>query len=416
MKSQGQDFGIFESLLSASAVRERCHRIGEIVLAGHGHWFTINQSNLNRCVELVADSCLKNYPDLKIPIHSRWRHFEIDGINLWEHYTRDFKGYDRDLARSAIDLVFVSVLLDAGAGEAWKYNDPVTGQDLNRSEGLAAASMDLFFNHLSAFDSSRGWWISTENLTELSRSRFSRSFQHSPNNPLLGVDGRYNLLQGLAQVLDPDTSSNRFFHRPGNIVDDCLELVRQSRSSKLTVDATQVLSIVLDRFSSIWPNGYIEQGINLGDCGNHSLLVTEDETSEIVPFHKLSQWLTYSLVEPLQWAGFEVTNMDGLTGLPEYRNGGLLLDTGVLVPVDSAILNAMLSLESEAVVEWRAVTVYMLDQIADLLRNRLKMSPQNLPLGSVLQGGTWAAGRELAAKIRPDASPPLNLNIDGTIF
>ena len=49
-----------------------------------------------------------------------------------------------------------------------------------------------------------------------------------------------------------------------------------------------------------------------------------------MPFHKLSQWLTYSLLEPFEWAGVTVTGLDALTGLPEYRNGGLLLDTGVL--------------------------------------------------------------------------------------
>ena len=50
----------------------------------------------------------------------------------------------------------------------------------------------------------------------------------------------------------------------------------------------------------------------------------------LVPLHKLSQWLAYSLIEPLQWAGIEVTDIDGLTGLAEYRNGGLFIDTGVL--------------------------------------------------------------------------------------
>jgi len=42
----------------------------------------------------------------------------------------------------------------------------------------------------------------------------------------------------------------------------------------------------------------------------------------IVPFHKLTQWLTYSLLEPLETAGLTVVNLDELTALPEYRNGG----------------------------------------------------------------------------------------------
>ncbi len=57
-----------------------------------------------------------------------------------------------------------------------------------------------------------------------------------------------------------------------------------------------------------------------------------------MPFHKLSQWLAYSLLEPLEAAGLAVTDLDELTGLPEYRNGGLLLDLGVLVPQHADVL------------------------------------------------------------------------------
>ena len=56
----------------------------------------------------------------------------------------------------------------------------------------------------------------------------------------------------------------------------------------------------------------------------------EDATNGLIPFHKLSQWLAYSLIEPLQAAGIAVTDIDGLTGLAEYRNGGLFVDAGVI--------------------------------------------------------------------------------------
>jgi hypothetical protein len=70
----------------------------------------------------------------------------------------------------------------------------------------------------------------------------------------------------------------------------------------------------------------------------------------------------------------------------------------------------------ETVVEWRALTVALLDRIADGLRARLDMSAQDLPLAKVLEGGTWAAGRRLAAARRPDGAPPLRIESDGTIF
>ncbi len=415
----GDEFGPYESLLSSSEVRVRCHQIGEMAMNGNANWFVVNEPRFKRCVGLVKDSCLKNYPDLKIPLHSRWRHFVVDGKDLWKHYTEGYTGNVIDLARSAADLAFVSVLLDAGAGSHWRYNDPVTGKELHRSEGLAAASLDLFFNHLSRYQGDQAWVVDAHCLEEVTRGKLAVAFQSSTDNPLSGLSGRADLLIGLASALDAPKNRDAGYHRPGAIIDECIEMATRSWTLQKQIDITQVLDIVLRRFGGIWPNGYIVNGINninLGDCGYYSALQTDDETSGIVPFHKLSQWLTYSLIEPLQWAGLEVVNLDGLTGLPEYRNGGLLIDTGFITPQDQQLMESRLAPDSEAIVEWRAITVWMLDRIAEELRKSLKLGPKRLPLGSVLQGGTWSAGRELAARLRSDGSPPLKIDVDGTIF
>jgi hypothetical protein len=39
-----------------------------------------------------------------------------------------------------------------------------------------------------------------------------------------------------------------------------------------------------------------------------------------------------------------------------------------------------------------------------------------LPLARILQGGTWAAGRTIAKRLRPDGGPPLKIISDGTVF
>jgi hypothetical protein len=135
-----------------------------------------------------------------------------------------------------------------------------------------------------------------------------------------------------------------------------------------------------------------------------------------VPLHKLSQWLAYSLIEPLQWGGLTVTDVDGLTGLAEYRNGGLFIDTGVLRLRDPQAAAREHAVDSELVVEWRALTVALLDRLAERMRQRLTMNRETLPLGKVLQGGTWAAGRKIARQLRPDGGPPLKVISDGTVF
>ena len=111
-----------------------------------------------------------------------------------------------------------------------------------------------------------------------------------------------------------------------------------------------------------------------------------------------------------------MVDLDALTALAEYRNGGLLIDAGVLVPKHAAVLGEPHAGDSEVVVEWRALTVALIDRLADLVRDKLELSPAQLPLAKVLQGGTWSAGRALARQLRADGGPPLRVLSDGTLF
>jgi hypothetical protein len=168
----------------------------------------------------------------------------------------------------------------------------------------------------------------------------------------------------------------------------------------------------LEALGPIWPGRLSLAGVPLGDCGRHPAV----PGNRLVPFHKLSQWLAYSLFEPLDAAGLRVTDIDGLTGLAEYRNGGLFIDCGVIEPVHPDLLRCPLDPQSEPAVEWRALTVALLDCLAISVRERLGRSPQEFPLACVLEGGTWAAGREIAFERRPDGSAPISILSDGTLF
>ena len=156
--------------------------------------------------------------------------------------------------------------------------------------------------------------------------------------------------------------------------------------------------------------------MNLGDVWPHSALGATDHPDSLVPFHKLSQWLTYSLLEPLEEGGITVTGLDALTGLPEYRNGGLLVDTGLLVPREARLLQDAFTPGEEPIVEWRALTVALLDELGKRVRERLGLTSAQLPLAKVLQGGTWSAGRKIAAQKRSGGPPPIRIDSDGTVF
>ena len=136
----------------------------------------------------------------------------------------------------------------------------------------------------------------------------------------------------------------------------------------------------------------------------------------MIPFHKLSQWMAYSLIEPLEGANLNITDLDALTGLAEYRNGGLFIDTGVLNLKDPDLITKSHAPDSEIVVEWRALTIVLLDKIANLVRAESGKNKNTLPMASILQGGTWAAGRRLANEIRDNGEPPFIIDSDGTVF
>jgi Protein of unknown function (DUF1688) len=94
----------------------------------------------------------------------------------------------------------------------------------------------------------------------------------------------------------------------------------------------------------------------------------------------------------------------------------LFVDNGVLTFRDPEDAQREHEVASSLVVEWRALTVALLDRVADGLRHRLKLDATSLPLAKILQGGTWAAGRLLARERRADSSPPVKIISDGTVF
>jgi hypothetical protein len=227
------------------------------------------------------------------------------------------------------------------------------------------------------------------------------------------MEGRADLLRRLGTLL---ASKSEVFgsldtSRPGGLFDRLAML-----ADNQALPAPTILTELLQQLGPIWPSRLTLGGIALGDCWNHPMLTTADATTSLVPLHKLSQWLAYSLIEPLQTAGIGVTEIDGLTGLAEYRNGGLFVDTGVLAFRDAEAAQQQHEVASSLVVEWRALTVALLDRVADGLRHRLKVDATSLPLPKILEGGTWAAGRRLARERRADASPPVKVISDGTVF
>jgi hypothetical protein len=399
-------------LLSAAAVRERARMM--LALGDKLPNFSVDLGRLDDTATLVIDTTRAAYPTLDIPFHSRWRHFDIDGFDYWDEIDQAMAWPSTaEKARAAFDLAIVSVLLDAGAGPGWKYRYPVSGETVSRSEGLALASLVMFRDCEFSMWPSRPLRVDASILIELGEAKLVRGFQVSEANPLAAVAGRADLLRRLGHTVAaaPEIFARNDTPRPGGLFDHLAALAENKR-----IAAPAILAELLKHLGPIWPSRLTLGGVALGDCWRHPALKNSDATDGLVPLHKLSQWLAYSLIEPLQWAGIEVTDIDGLTGLAEYRNGGLFIDAGVLALRDPGAAAREHSVDSELVVEWRALTVALLDRLAEAMRQRLGMDRESLPLAKILQGGTWTAGRAIARTLRPDGGPPLKIISDGTVF
>lgn len=394
-------------LRSTEAIRERAEFLLRRARAGESSWFVVDDDALAQAADVVVAVTRSRYPDLKIPYHSRWRHFEAGGIDRNAEMRTRLADLDAPAqARTMIDLAVVSVLLDAGAGPDWHYLEPGTGQRLTRSEGLGVASWHAFFDGVFSIDPTQPWQVDAAGLRGIDIDTLGRAFQARPDNPLVGLSGRVELLRRLGAALADQPEVFGPAGRPGGLFDVL---------TGPAVVAHDILTRLLDSFSGVWLADNDIGGVPLGDCWRPPAVPGPGATQGWMPFHKLSQWLTYSLLEPFEWSGVAVTGRDALTGLPEYRNGGLLLDAGVLRLQDPEVAAQTWSVGDELVVEWRALTVALLDELAPLVRTGLGLDSAALPLACVLEGGTWAAGRSLAQQLRC-GRPPLSISSDGTVF
>jgi len=408
-----QGFGAsIARLRSAAAIRERAGRIFAACERGALAHFSLELARLDEVARFVVETTRERYPDLAIPYHSRWRHFEVGGTARWPALARRLAGLPTpEIARRRIELATVSVLLDAGAGETWHYREPGSGRDYARSEGLAVASLAMFAAGFFSADAKDPMRVDAVSLENIDAARLAAALQVNPENPMIGIEGRATLLRRLGAAVMAGHDLFGAGARLGHLLD---ALDRRRVDGKLP--AAAILALMLDAFSEIWPGGQRIDGKNLGDVWPHHAARANDGDPDdgLVPFHKLSQWLCYSLIEPLEDAGIVVSEVEALTGLPEYRNGGLFIDMGVIVPRRGEILAERHVVSSETVIEWRALTVVLLDRLA--ARVGALLGRDRFPLPLLLEGGSWAAGRRIAARKRAGGTPPILVESDGTVF
>lgn len=446
-------------LQSIKSVRETNLCTKDLILNNKLENFDVDLTKLDSIVEFVINTIKSSFPDneslLTIPVHGRYQHFEVGGkLRLTNLIENEFKEIDElEICRKIIDLFIVSVLLDAGAGNLWKFNED--GVEIGRSEGIAIASFHMFtngdFSSSSAEDGDGEglgkYQVNGDKLVNFTSGQLTKGFQVDEiTNPLEGFDGRVKLIKKLGVAL---TNNEIFFgkdSRPGNLVD---YLITKSEiiDGQYEIELEEIWNCLMTGFSSIWPeDGRIKiYGKVIGDAWflknreNYSKKILNIDnvldSNKIVTFHKLTQWLTYSLFLPLiKYGKFKIKNSNLMTGLPEYRNGGLFIDFKLLnlkkekleqglklsKKINSKTLNIPTFIPSDdVIVEWRSCTICLLDYILPIINDNLKIkgTKYELSLPQLIEAGSWKSGRLIAKELRPENSgPPIDLLADGTVF
>lgn len=321
------------------------------------------------------------------------------------------------------------MLLDAGAGTGWSYKSKESGRIYRRSEGLAVASLEMFKAGMFSSNPIEPCQVDGAGLKKLDVEMLAKGMQVSDSNPLAGLEGRAGLLMRLSTALN----NQEFFGvdaRPGNMLGklrclphfdytdepDYLLSHPSTQASSVPIVPLPILwSVLMDGLSSIWPATRTQvDGISLGDawpCSDMPASPPAKPWENLVPFHKLTQWLCYSLMQPMSrllhihFAGAEL-----MTGLPEYRNGGLLVDTGLLTLKEKDMKRGLaaykenskyhgqpntevvplFTTDDDVIVEWRAVTVGFLDELLAAVNRGLGLEGNDcLSLAQMLEAGTW---------------------------
>lgn len=280
---------------------------------------------------------------------------------------------------------------------------------LHHGEGLAVALLRAFMG--GAFSADRGDALRCDasTLKLLDATALRALMQAGPANPLAGLEERAAMLQRLGTVLADDASRRGGMARPSRILDRLT-----ADGSRTTLGAPSLLRELAMALAPIWAEGSRVQGLPAGDVWPHRWAGDaladgrrDTTTPGHVPLHGPALRALQALLEPLQAAGIEVTGVELLPGPSDPRAAGLLLEAGVLVPRARPAAGRTLKPADEWVIEWRAATVSLLDELAVLVRAESRLDATALPVARLLDALPTASGTD---------HPPVTLAGAGTLL
>lgn len=391
-------------LRTTPAIRARARQLLERARRGESRWFTVEDAHAETAAKETEHALHGRHP----PLHSFWRLVEAGGLNRRAQLDALMGAAPVQVKSHAlVDFTTLGVLLGDMPAGRWRYTEAASGGTLEGPEGLAVATFHAFAGGLFSSDARRPLQADTVGLRSLVTEHLAAAFQVTQANPLPGIADAAIRLRRLGEIMAEQPEVFGESARPGGLLDELISPLGPATPHTADVAAHDVLSQILMSFSALWADGNSIGTIPLGDCWRHEAVRGEGASDGWMPLHAQAQWLAGSLLEPLEWCGVKVREPELLTPLADGANGGLVLDSGWLALRDAGAAQQRWKRGDEIVVEWRALTVAMLDELGNTLRDKLRLEASHDALARI-QGGTSAAGRAFAARLR-DGRPPLTV-------
>jgi hypothetical protein len=384
-----RDDGAAGQLRNPGEVRRRAHALLARARAGNSENFTVNDAALDAVADALAyairqgkhkasGSSADGHARLDMllgPVGSTDR---VEKIELVEH------------ARAHVDLAFVTVLLQFEPMVDWVYRDAGTGQVWSGLRGAALASFDAFSAGLFSSDPARPYQVDAAGLRGLNGKALGQQFQTDSRQPSQRFDDRVALLRRIGEILSRQEGIFGPGLRPAGLFDSISGAEQHEVPPTAEVGAHDILITLLMTLSPVWPAENTLGEHRLGDCWRLPAAHGPGLTDGWMPLHRLGQALTYALIRAFEHAGVPVRNIEALTPLAESHSSGLLMDLGVLNPRNAWVASHV---ADPAVVELRALTVALTEELGPRIRSRVHDASSALPLAVLLAPDSWRSAR-----------------------
>ncbi len=427
-------------LRSPLAVRDRCGQLLARARAGRSDWFDLDPAAQDRLADAVCEALTgprailsrRLRPARIPPLPSCWRLLEAGGVDRRRQLDPLLAPLPPgERTHAWLDLATVLVLMQAmpdalGRNEApgtadapppakarslahlpgrWRYTEAATGQRLEGPAALAVATFHGFIAGLFSSRPDRPCQVDARGLRALVTEHLAQALQLSSANPLPGLAERAVGLRRLGERLASEPEVFGEEGRPGSLY-DLLEIpYGLGLPHTADVAVADLLAQVLISLSGLGPETGRLDGCALGDSWRHPAVRGPGASDGWVPFHTLAQRLTLSLLEPFAWSGVQVGGLAALTAPADARHGRLMMARGLLRLRDPEVARQPWHLGDEPVVEWRALTLALQEELVPQVRQRLGLDADRLPVARLdlpllLGSGLGPAERESGPALR----------------